>query len=300
MKAETNSEEKRGEFLVAIVQRPLDLSYAREKHWYRIPVESADRLLGKQWPPKWIGFYQTKAFGSEAYSVRHYSHVEGSTIVSRRELFPDEPENEKAERKYYKLKLGELKSLDYPIHSRRFRRIVFIPTTWSKFENASEINDLYAESPLEDKLWAAMKRQQISAERQELVSIGAKNYILDFAIYCDKGNLGVETDGDWYHNASERVKADKRRDNDLHANGWQTLRFTTDEIREQLETYCVGKITETIDSLGGLSEEGKFMPRRFGGEYGYQPSLFDARADYYADTAAELDEDEVWNLGDDV
>lgn len=299
MKHKPPLDEKSGEVLVAIVQRQLDMSYAREQHWYRIPVESVQKLLGKRWPPKWIAFYQTKAFGSEAFSIRYYAHVHGTSIVSRHELFPDEPMSAKSERKYYKLSLGELVQWTYPIHSRRWRRIVFIPTTMSKFQNASEINDLYDESPLEDKLWAAMKRQQITAERQELVNIGDKNFILDFALYCAKGNLDVETDGDTFHNEPERVKADKKRDNALHIHGWQTLRFTTSELREQPESYCVDQIKEAIDSLGGLMEEGKITPRKFGEKDRYQPSLFDAQVQNDAEPVAELDEDEVWNLGED-
>lgn len=296
MKQKLISDQKRGEFLVAIVQQPLDLSYAREKHWYRIPVESANKLLKKRWPPQWIAFYQTKAFGSEAYAIQYYAKVEGISIVSRRELYPDKSNDKKAKQKYYKLSLGELTRCSYPIYSRRLRRIVFIPTTLEKFRNASEINDLYDESPLEDKLWAAMKRQQISAERQNWVRVGNKNYVLDFAMYCDKGNLGVETDGDWYHNEPKRVRADKKRDNDLHVHGWQTLRFTTSQIREELDSYCVDTIKGAIDSLGGLVEEGKLMPRKVGEEYRYQPALFETRAQYGTDPTADLDEDELWRL----
>jgi len=36
--------------------------------------------------------------------------------------------------------MGEIKELPAPIRSRRWRRIVFIQTTWLKFMNAREIN----------------------------------------------------------------------------------------------------------------------------------------------------------------
>jgi hypothetical protein len=35
-----------------------------------------------------------------------------------------------------------------------------------KFLKAEEINDLYNEGPLEDKLWYEFKREKIEAERQ--------------------------------------------------------------------------------------------------------------------------------------
>jgi hypothetical protein len=60
--------------------------------------------------------------------------------------------------------------------------------------------------------------------------------------------------------------------------GWQQLRFTERQIREQTAEYCIPKIAKTIDKLGGLEEEGKFMPRETNPNApagAYQPSLFD-------------------------
>ncbi len=54
-------------------------------------------------------------------------------------------------RRYYQLLLGNLQPLPKPILSRRLRRITFIPTTRKKFKTAIEINDLWDESPLEDR-----------------------------------------------------------------------------------------------------------------------------------------------------
>jgi hypothetical protein len=43
--------------------------------------------------------------------------------------------------------------------------------------------------------------------------------------------------------------------------------------------YCVEKVKDTIDRLGGL-DVGKFKPRKFKGATGsYQPSLFDPPVD---------------------
>jgi hypothetical protein len=47
----------------------------REQHWYRIPVSSAKKWLGGNWPPQWLAFYQTKFFGSEAFSINYYARV---------------------------------------------------------------------------------------------------------------------------------------------------------------------------------------------------------------------------------
>jgi very-short-patch-repair endonuclease len=269
--------DKRGEVLVAIVNNPFDLALARDQHWYRIPVGSAEKWLKDRWPPMWLAFYQTKVFGSEAHSVNYYARVIDIRKVSRWQLFPDEHHPTKAHRRYYQVFLEPLEKLPRPILSRRFRRIVFIPTTWQKFANAVEINDLFDESPLEDRLWAEFKRLQIAAERQEYVSIKDRNYALDFAIYCTSGKIDVETDGDLWHANPERSGKDNFRDNDVKTVGWKVLRFNGRQIREQLQAYCLPVISENINRLDGL-DEGRIVPRKVDPDAPdgtSQPTLFD-------------------------
>jgi very-short-patch-repair endonuclease len=243
----------RGEVLVAIVNNPEDMRLAREAGWYRIPVASARKWLGDRWPPHRLAFYQTKVFDSEAYAINYYAAVRSIRTVSRMDLFPDTPrDHPKANRRYYQLLLGELRSLPQSIISRRLRRIVFIPTTFEKFNSAVEINDLWDESPLEDRLWAIFKRAQIRAERQYPVEIGDHIYFLDFAIFCNQGKINVETDGDTWHIGPEPALVDRQRDNNLASRGWRVLRFNTTEIHEHPVDYCVSKVMDTINRLGGL------------------------------------------------
>ena len=148
----------RGEVLVAIVNNLEDMRLAREAGWYRIPVTSAHKWLRDRWPPCWLAFYQTKIFDTEAFAVNYYAQVRDIRIVSRMDLFPDTPRGDpKVNRRYYQLLLGDLQPLAQPIISRRLRRIVFIPTTFDKFKSAVEVNDLWDESPLDDRLWAIFK-----------------------------------------------------------------------------------------------------------------------------------------------
>jgi very-short-patch-repair endonuclease len=76
---------------------------------------------------------------------------------------------------------------------------VFIPTTLAKLENAEQINDLFDGSPLEDKLWQTLKQHRILAERQWKILVARQRYYLDFAVFCRKGKLAIETDGYTYH-----------------------------------------------------------------------------------------------------
>jgi len=184
-----------GELLVAIMNDKRDFAIAEQQNWYRIPVGSARKWLKGRWPPHWIAFYQTKVFGPEAYSVRYYARIVEIRTVTRQQLFPSEPENPKSDRQYFQMIFTPLQKLPEPILSRRWRRIVFIPTTWQKFIRATEINDLFDDSPLEDRLWTEMKRHKIPAERQLFTTVKRQNYALDFAVFCDKANIDVETDG---------------------------------------------------------------------------------------------------------
>ncbi len=266
---------KRGEVLVAIINKKLDFAILREHLWYRIPVSSVEKWIKERWSPKWLAFYQTMAFGAEKHAVNYFAEVLDIREVRRWQLFPNEPHDEKSDRQYYQIFVKSIQSLPKPIYSRRYRRIIFIPTTWEKFVNASEINDLFDDSSLEDKLWAEFKRHNIPAERQEFIIARKNDYALDFAVYCAKGNIDIETDGDFWHANPEKAEKDNLRDHDLNTAGWKILRFSEKQIQEQAANYCVETVVENINKLGGV-DEGKVIPRKINLDSGsYQPSLFD-------------------------
>jgi very-short-patch-repair endonuclease len=236
--------------LVAIVKSPRDLQIALEKHWYRVPVKSAPQIL-RDFTARYIAFYQNKSFGDESFTIRWYGEIVGIKIVKRKELFSKEKLHPRADEPYFRIELSTLKELTQPIISRKKRRIVFIPTTPSKFLTAHEINDLYTESKLEDKLWKALKVESIPAERQYFVSVGVERFALDFALFCKRLNLDVECDGDLYHTDKVRTKKDRTRNNLLASQGWQVLRFGQDWILKRTpETLYI--IKKTINELGGI------------------------------------------------
>lgn len=272
----------RGEVLVAVMNNKADFAILQEQLWYRIPVASAP----KRWPPKYLALYQTKIFENEGYAVNYYGAVRDVQVVERKELFPNEIESAKAERKYYRVRLESLEKLATPIQSKRPRRLVFIPTTWQKLIRANGINDLFDESPLEDALWAGLKTLSIPAERQWDELIGEKRYFLDFAIFCEKGKIDVETDGDLWHSQKERIPLDNTRNNALASKGWEVLRYNTKQIREESAKYCVSEIAKTITRLNGLQDENVislvFYKTREG-DINQQLTLFEEREDYDVD-----------------
>lgn len=245
------SDPNRGELLVAIMNTPSDFEILKSQGWYRVPVDTAP----KRWPPQWIAFYQTKVFGDEAHAVHYYGRVTKIHRTPRHVLFPDEPENTKSSRMYYQVHIQRLEERYQPIPSRRLRRIVFIPTTWAKFAEAEEINDLFDDSPLEDALWRQFRRERIPAERQWEWQRQQRRYMLDFALFCNEGNIDVETDGDSYHVSAEASASDNERNNALTAAGWQVLRFNSLQINERAADYCLPNVLDTINKLGGPKED---------------------------------------------
>jgi len=256
-----NTSKNKEELLVGIVNRISDYDIIKNRFWYRIPVDKADKMLKKRWPPDWIAFYYTAAIKKYPQMIIHYGKVSNITIDTRKELFPSEKKNYKTNKKYYKISFYEIRILPKPILSRRWRRIVFIQTTFKKFIKAREVNDLFDGSSLEDKLWAEFKRNRISADRQEVVKIDDNFYFLDFAIHCKKGNIDIETDGDrWHHNIKGAGK-DNVRSNSLTSNGWSVIRFNSQQIHEKMETYCIPTIKVSINKLGGIDLDNDAMKR---------------------------------------
>lgn len=238
--------------LVVLAKEPADFHLAQTQGWYRIPTSSRIPVTLQKRQARTIAFYFPKNFKELKSSIRFFAEITGVEVVSRQQLFPNETANGKSEKLYYKISFGPLQELPQPIRSYRARFILFIPTTWDKFSQAEEINELYHESPLEDKLWAELKRQQLPAERQVVLPTKDKNWICDFAFYCAKGVIDVECDGDAYHMHPNAVRYDKARNNEIAAvAGWDVLRFTTRNIEEEMP-QTVNLIKAKIDRLGGL------------------------------------------------
>jgi very-short-patch-repair endonuclease len=234
--------------LVGIVNRRKDWLILQREHWYRIPVRSAPESLSRI---KYLAFYQTTAFEGEKCSVNYCAEVKDIRTVTRRELLPDEPGHRRAGEQYFRVALGDLQRLPHGIPSRRLRRLVFIPTSLERLRCATEINDLFRTSPIEDIMHETLKDAGLPAERQHLVRDADRSYLLDFALFCSDGNLNVECDGERYHSGPERAEQDRTRDNVLTADDWRILRFSGRELRDRPEE-CLKVIRRTIRRLGGI------------------------------------------------
>ena len=253
------------ELLVALLPKTSALDILKGEGWYHIPVEHAP----KRWPPKVLAFYQGKMFGKEeAYKIRHFGEVERIDVVQRKELFPDDEKNaDKAESKYYRIQLKSLQERYKPILSYRPRRLVFIPTTMEKFDNAEQINDLFDGSHLEDLLWTGLKALKVLAERQWKIVVQKHNYYLDFAVFCKNGKLAIETDGyTTHHDSMNQIDYDTWRQNEIELDDWRFLHYTTKQVKDNWIPY-LSQIEQKIEQLGGLESPEKFE-RKVGEEQG--------------------------------
>jgi len=236
--------------LVGIVPRKNLWDVIQEKKWYHIPVESAPKNAKFA---EYLGFYFPKVFGKEMrYKVNFYAKVKKVDIAKRIKLFPEEKEHKRADKNYFQFHLEKIKELPKPIPSLRWRRIVHIPTSCEKLFTAEEINDLYDTSPLEEKMYLEMKKREITAERQFYIKVGGKFYCLDFGIFCKKGDIDVECDGEKYHILPKALTRDRKRNNQLTSFGWSVLRFLGKEINYNLQG-CFKTIERTIENLGGFN-----------------------------------------------
>jgi very-short-patch-repair endonuclease len=243
--------QSRNDVLVAIMNNKKDFATLHNEHWYRIPVKSAPKNIKNQ-TAKTIAFYQTATFKDDKWRIEWYGQIKRQTVVTRQELFPDEPlQSEKSDKIYYKIEIEDLKQLDKPIPCRLPRAITFIETTEHKFFNATEINHLFNESPLEDKFFDKLTEKRIPNERQWELRFNKKYRRLDFAVFCKVHNIALECDGDTYHDTPDQVHKDKHNDNELKSIGWSVMRFTSAAINERLEE-SMKLLSLAINKQGGL------------------------------------------------
>jgi len=99
------------------------------------------------------------------------------------------------------------------------------------------------ESPLEEYLWDALEKEELSYLAKKQFEIG--KYKIDIAFPVAK--LAIECDGAEYHRSNiQQLERDQKRDIYLARKGWRTMRFAGIEIRRDIK-FCIKKIKEAIN-----------------------------------------------------
>lgn len=150
--------------LVSILPEQRDLEIARLLGWYRIPLKSAPKVVDVDY----LAFYQTGAFGEEhRWKIEYFCPVRGHELVTRAELFHDEPEHKRANEEYFKISVGNLERLNRPIAAGNWKRITFLYTIGELFNNAETVNELVVGSSNRQILWQNL-RERLATESQNL------------------------------------------------------------------------------------------------------------------------------------
>jgi hypothetical protein len=174
--------------LVALINSSRDLELATQEHWYRIPSKHAPKFFSGA---DYLAFYLPSAFRERKWTIDTYATVRGHELVRRVDLIPEEPQHPRANELYYKLQLGKVIQRDPPILSKRGRRVLFLWTNWEKFSAAREWNDLYLRTPAHEKLYDALRAENMDVERETFIKEGHSRYRVDFLVYLPHGHVAI-------------------------------------------------------------------------------------------------------------
>lgn len=140
--------ERRLSVLVAVVPRLDDWGHIVNEGWYHIPAARAPRRIAVDR----IAFYHPACFPASAHTVSYYADVRGYDLLPRWSLFPGQPAHPRAHDLYYRLNLGPVLSLPWPIPAARLRRITFIRTNWDLLLQAQDVAELWPRDSLPARL----------------------------------------------------------------------------------------------------------------------------------------------------
>ncbi|NMB55983.1 MAG: hypothetical protein GYA15_14915 [Leptolinea sp.] len=150
--------------LVGVLPEPRDLEIARLLGWYRIPLKSAPKVIDVDF----LAFYQTGAFGEEhRWKIEYFCPVRGHELVTRADLFRDEPDHRRAHEEYYKLSLGPLEMVRNSIKADSWKRITFLYTLGELFNKAATIGELVVHSENRQILWRSLREHLPTEQRTE-------------------------------------------------------------------------------------------------------------------------------------
>ncbi|PIZ18001.1 hypothetical protein COY52_01735 [Candidatus Desantisbacteria bacterium CG_4_10_14_0_8_um_filter_48_22] len=238
--------------LIGVLKDKRDLSLLLKKKQYRIPVLSMPRRKAG-----YIAFYQPSALGRSGRMIRRYARIINCEIAKRKFIIPGEPDHPRADDDYCLLSLDDICELQVPIRNRSRTRVTFGFTTLAKMLKARTVLELFDVPPIEDLVAKALAEGGIKASKEHTFSLpGRKKYRLDFAVFCRKGLLDIECDGEKWHLRKMQAKKDTERDRALKNEGWAILRLKESEIVRNMDK-CMGKIGRKIKSLGGLLKKSR-------------------------------------------
>jgi very-short-patch-repair endonuclease len=151
-----------------------------------------------------------------------------------------------------RLTTGSLLPLPAPVLNRTPRRITFAFTTLRKLFGARDLTAVFRAAPIERLMSGALRRAHVPALREFHVAGGALGrFRLDFAVFCERGAIAVECDGNSSHRGPAAARTDRAKTAALTRLGWRVMRFSEDAIVRDART-CAARVRATARALGGI------------------------------------------------
>lgn len=221
--------------LVAVLNNSEDYRRAAEEGWYRIPQRRAPRRIGADF----LAFYQTGAFREqgEANCVAWIAPTRRYSLVTRRDLLPDEADHPRAAEYYFRIDIGPLERLEHPVEAGSFRRVTFIHTTLGLLTSATQIAELFRHDDPFDQLWDALREHNLRPLKNRL----AGDAPMDITLRARNGYLGV--------NCREELSAHEARPVSLPER-WEVISFAAGHIADDMD-HCLRRIGAALIGLGG-------------------------------------------------
>jgi hypothetical protein len=144
--------------LVAIIPSPEDLQLARILGWYRIPLQTAPRILNVDY----LAFYQPASFKERKWRVEYLAPVLGHELTTRLDLLKDQVDHPRAREDYYKIQLGPMQRLRQPISAGDWKRFTFLYTTGEYIDGAKTLTDLTVHPSERRALWRSLRERAIN------------------------------------------------------------------------------------------------------------------------------------------
>lgn len=120
----------------------------------------------------------------------------------------------------------------------------------SSYNPDSDMKRKQCANNLERKVYDNLRYMGLSPTVQEKVG----KYRLDFAIYGENGKkLCIEVDGYIFHNTPEAKRKDAIRDAHLKKLGWEVLRISDRQLKEDIHA-CTRKIEAKLYDMDLLPE----------------------------------------------
>jgi len=177
--------------LVAYLPDPADFEIVRQEGWYRIPEKHVPKGLHAEY----YAFYFGRKFGENKWAIHYYARQQGFELMTRCDLLPEQANHPRAAERYYKVSLGPLQKVKEPIISLRWRRITFMHTTWDRFQDAREINDLFVEGgEYVDRIYATLKERGFQPELNFKMREPNPEYKTILTIPCREGVVELDQD----------------------------------------------------------------------------------------------------------